>query len=213
MTQKDILFPEVMNMETNEITEVVFVLDASGSMKGKEKDTINGYNSFVEEEKGEKGRCYLTAYLFSSQVRRIVDHEEIHEAREMSEDVYRVGGMTALLDAIGTAVFETENRVKETKRKVIMAIITDGMENASREYTYPMIKSEIERKKKEGWKFLFLASNIDVPEVAAHLGIEKEDCDQYEFTEDAVRANYRRMAKAVSMFRMKGTLDEDWKKE
>ena len=199
-----------MSMEMNDITEAVFVLDSSGSMKGKEKDTIDGYNSFVEEEKWEKGKCYLTTYLFSSQVRRVIDHEEIMEVFRMDGKIYSVGGMTALLDAIGTALSETENRVKNTTRKVIVCIITDGMENSSREYTYPMIKSEIERKKKDGWKFLFLASNIDVPETASKLGIEKEDSAEYEFTREAVRGNYSRMAKAVSMFRQNGKVDEGW---
>ena len=141
-------------------TEVVFILDRSGSMAGLESDTIGGFNGMLEKQKELEGRAYLTTALFDDRYELLHDHIDIRKAEKLTEKQYYVRGCTALLDAVGYTIQKIAHE-KDEDSQVIMIITTDGYENASHEYTYASLKKLIEKKKKEGWEFIFLGANID----------------------------------------------------
>lgn len=168
----------------NNNCELIFILDRSGSMGGLEKETIKGYNSVVKKQNTLMPNIKVTTILFDNKVEKVYDGVEANKAK-LNESKYFVRGSTAMLDAIGTTIKEVEVRHKKLKKvdrpnKVIVAITTDGYENASREYTFPLVKNLIESKQKDGWEFMFLAANIDEKLVGSNLGINAKHCTKFE---------------------------------
>ena len=153
-------------------TELVFILDRSGSMSGLESDTIGGYNGMLEKQKGIEGEAFVTTVLFDDQYEILHDHIDIRKVDPVSEKEYYVRGTTALLDAIGKTINKIANAAGSDK--VLFVITTDGMENASREYDYEQVRKMIERQKEKGWEFIFLGANIDAAKTAGKCGIEEE---------------------------------------
>ena len=168
----------------NNITEIVFILDRSGSMGGLESDTIGGFNSMIQKQKKEEGECYVSTVLFDSTVETLHDRVKLSDVPEMTEKEYFVRGCTALLDAAGSTIRHIENihkyiRKDDVPAHTIFVITTDGMENSSHEFTAEKVKKMIEKKKEEGWEFLFLGANIDAVSTAKSFGIEKEHAVNY----------------------------------
>ena len=174
----------------NKVTELVFILDKSGSMEGLEKDTIGGFNAMIKKQKEVEGKVYVSTILFSDDSKVLHDRKTLEEIEPLTEKDYEVGGMTALLDAIGGAVKHISNIHKYARQEDVPAhttfvITTDGFENASKKYTSKQIKEMIGRYQKEqGWEFLFLAANIDAVETAESIGIEKEHAVNYSVEEE-----------------------------
>lgn len=194
----------------NDLTELVFILDKSGSMAGLEKDTIGGYNSMLEEQRELEGDCKITTVLFDHRYEIIHDRIDLKGIRPMTEKEYMVGGYTALLDAIGRTVTKIITLQKNTLReyranKVMFVIITDGEENASKEYLAEKVKAMIEKQKsKYGWEFIFLGANIDAVETASSLGIEASKAVEYIADRQGTELNYRVMSETVASFRQSG---------
>lgn len=189
------------------LTEIVFILDKSGSMSGLEADTIGGFNAFVEKQKKEDGEAYVSTVLFSDHNKVVHDRVTIDKIEKMTDKDYYVGGCTALLDAIGDAIHHIGNvhkyaREEDVPEKTIFIITTDGMENASTRYNYKKIKDKIEKQKeKYGWEFIFLGANIDAVEVAGRFGINENHAVNYECDGDGTALNYMVLSKAVSKAR------------
>ncbi len=203
----------------NNLTELVFILDRSGSMAGLEGDTIGGFNSMVEKQKHEEGEAYLSAVLFSNDSNVLYDRVDIRKVEPMTERQYFVGGCTALLDAIGDAVHHIGNvhkyaREEDRPAKTIFVITTDGMENASRRHTYDEVRRMIERQReKYGWEFLFLGANMDAVSAARRFGIREDRAVRYECDAKGTALNYEVVGKAIRSVRCGAPLAADWKKE
>ena len=167
----------------NIITEVVFILDRSGSMNGLEEDTIGGYNSFLQQQRESEGNKIITTVLFNNSISVLHKRVPIEKVKNITKHEYIASGMTALLDAVGETVSEIERKqqVWDDKKpdNTVVVIITDGMENASRTYSYAEIHRMISAKREEGWKFVFLGANIDAPEVGERLGINRNLSKNY----------------------------------
>lgn len=188
--------------------ELVFILDKSGSMHGLEKDTVGGFNSVIDEQKKLDGEVLVTTVLFSNSSERVHDRVGIGKIAPMTEEDYRVGGCTALLDAVGETVEHIEKihkyiRDEDVPESTMFVITTDGLENASRKYSGKQIKKMIEKKKEEGWKFIFLASNIDVAETADNLGVGAANAVEFEPTADGSRKLFACACKKISDVRAK----------
>lgn len=187
-----------------DLTEVVFILDRSGSMSGLEADTIGGFNSMIEKQKKEEGEALISTILFSDQSEVLYDRVPINKVEEMTDRQYYVRGCTALLDAIGGAIHHIGNvhkyaREEDRPEKTLFIITTDGMENASRAYDYKKVKKMVEKQQeKYGWEFLFLGANIDAIEVAGRFGIGAERAINYECDSVGTELNYRAVSKIVS---------------
>ena len=200
------------------ITELVFILDRSGSMSGMEKDTIGGFNSMIEKQKKEEGTVYVSTVLFSNTSKVLHDRVDIQKIEPMTEKDYQVNGCTALLDAIGGAIHHIGNvhkyaRKEDVPAKTMFLITTDGMENASREYSSTRIKEMIKRQEeKYGWEFFFVAANIDAVETAEHIGIRKERAANYN-VEVGTDVMYCEMSKNISEYRRTGKIRENWNEE
>ncbi|MBN8210169.1 VWA domain-containing protein [Bacillus sp. NTK071] len=185
------------------LTEVVFLLDRSGSMAGLELDTIGGFNGFVRKQCEEEGETLLTTVLFDDQYEVLWDGVDATKVVLTDQDYY-VRGMTALLDAVGKTVVTVGKRLSETPEhrkpeKVIVVITTDGMENASLEYTHEKVKELIEHQRESyNWEFIFLGANIDASKEAANIGIVEEDAYQFEASEEGIDNMYMQVCKAVS---------------
>ena len=203
----------------NNITELVCILDRSGSMSGLESDTIGGFNSLINKQKKEDGMCYVSTVLFNSESTVIHDRVPIEKIEPMTADDYVPGGNTALLDAIGGAIHHIGNirkyaRPKDVPEHTIFVITTDGLENASRRYGSDKVKHMIEHEKEEyGWEFIFLAANIDAVETAANIGISRNRAANYRADGEGTVHMFGAMAKAVSSMRCSVALDEDWAAE
>ena len=204
-------------MKTNR-TELVFILDRSGSMSGLESDTIGGFNSMLEKQKKEAGDAVVTTVLFDNTYRLLHDRFDIHNVKPITESEYYVGGSTALLDAVGKTIYKTVNVQRhagpgEQADKVMFVIITDGMENASREFTYAQIRSMIEHEKdKYGWEFIFLGANIDAESVAGRYGINPNRAVNYYTDAQGVKNTYESINEAVTNVRFSKEISPDWKK-
>ena len=197
------------------LTELVFILDRSGSMSGMENDTIGGFNAMIEKQKKETGEAYVSTVLFSTGTKVLHDRLSLSEIEPLTERDYTVGGGTALLDAIGDSVKHIGNihkyaRPEDVPEHTIFVITTDGMENASRKYSSDEIKAIIKRQKeKYGWEFLFVAANIDAVETAKSIGIERDRAANYSVKRDTPLM-YSEMNETLSSFRRTGTVREDW---
>ena len=207
------------------LTEIIFILDRSGSMSGLERDTIGGYNSLITKQKKEEGEAIISTVLFDDKVEVLHDRVNLDNIKPMTEEEYYVRGCTALLDAVGGAIHHIGNvhkyaRPEDVPEKTLFIITTDGMENASRRYSYDKVKHMIERQKaKFGWEFLFLGANIDAIEVAGRFGIRPERAVNYNCDSAGTAVNYRALSKAVSRVRhcsveeIDLALGCDWKEE
>ncbi len=197
------------------LTELVFILDKSGSMTGLENDTIGGFNSMLAKQKEVDGECYVTTVLFNHGYDLVHDRTDIKAVSPMTDKEYRVGGSTALLDAIGRTINKIDNAQKHTAEcyraeKVMLVIITDGAENSSREYTAEKVKAIIERQKeKYAWEFIFLGANIDAVETAGRYGISPDRAVDYLPDREGTNLNFVIMAEAVSTFRKTGSVNKD----
>lgn len=189
------------------LTELVFILDKSGSMSGLEKDTIGGYNSMLEKQKTVDGECFITTVLFDNRYELLHDRIDIRAVKPITGKEYCVGGSTALLDAIGQTILKIGNAQRNTAddyraEKVLFVIITDGEENSSREYSSEYVKAQIERQKsKYGWEFLFLGANIDAVETARHFGISEDRAVDYVPDGEGTALNFKVMSETVAEFR------------
>jgi len=201
------------------LTEMVFILDKSGSMAGLEADTIGGFNSMIERQKKLPGRALVSTVLFSYDSTVLHDRVDLHRIRPMTDREYAVGGGTALIDAIGGAVRHIGNvhkyvRAEDRPEHTVFVITTDGMENASRRYGSDEVKAMIRRQKERyGWEFLFLGANIDAVETAAHFGIAEDRAVTFRNDPIGQRLNYAKVGDAVSQLRACEPLRRDWKEE
>ena len=201
-----------------DLTELVFIIDRSGSMAGLESDTIGGFNAMIEKQKREKGEALVSTVLFNTVTSVIHDRATLNRIRPMTDADYIAGGCTALLDAIGQAIRHIGNihkyaREEDRPGHTLFVITTDGLENASRFYTADDVKKLIERqKKKYGWEFIFLGANIDAVETAARIGIGRERTANYMSDRIGTRLNYKVIGDAVSHIRAcaSETLPDDW---
>ena len=195
--------------------ELVFILDRSGSMGGLESDTIGGYNSMLSKQKKEKtGKVSVTTVLFDDQYELLYNQVPIEKVSPMTEKEYYVRGSTALLDAIGKTVMQVKANQdkKEIKDKVLFVIITDGMENASREYRADQIKKLIEeRKEKDNWEFLFLGANIDAIGAAQNIGIDSSRAVRFKSDKKGTAKNYEVLNEAIKEIRGGYQLNDSWK--
>ncbi len=208
------------------LTEIVFILDRSGSMAGLEDDTIGGFNAMIEKQKREAGEAYVSTVLFDNRSEVIHDRVDIRKIRPMNRKDYYVRGCTALLDAVGSAIHHIGNvhkyaREEDRPEKTVFIITTDGMENASREYTYERVRKMIEHEKQmHGWEFLFLGANIDAAREAARFGISEDRAANYHADHLGTAVIYEAMSEAVCNVRAsrpmsaawKNRVDEDYKK-
>ena len=199
------------------LTEMVFILDRSGSMSGLEADTIGGFNSMIERQKKEEGEALVSTVLFSNDSRVIHDRVSLKEIEPMTGKQYFVGGCTALIDAIGGAIHHIGNvhkyaREEDRPEHTIFIITTDGMENASRRYTSDEVKAMVRREKeKYGWEFLFLGANIDAVETAARFGIAEDRAVNFVNDGAGQALNYAEVSEAVRTVRSCRPLTRNWK--
>ena len=200
------------------LTEIVFILDRSGSMAGLEDDTIGGFNAMIEKQKREPGEAYVSTILFDNDTEVIHDRVDIQKIQPMTRKDYYVRGCTALLDAAGKSIHHIGNvhkyaREEDRPEKTIFVITTDGMENASRHYSYNRLKAMIERQKERyGWEFLFLGANIDAAKEAARFGIGADRAADYLADSTGTGVIYEAVSEAVCSFRACRPMSTDWKR-
>jgi len=185
-----------------ELTELVFILDRSGSMAGLEDDTIGGFNGMIKKQKAEGEQVNVTTVLFDDQIDMIHDRFSIDVVGPLTDKDYYVRGCTALLDAVGTSIKKIENvqnHLPEDHKaaRVVFVITTDGHENSSREYTYPKIKNMIEAKKEQGWDFIFLGANIDSVKEAGRMGIARNSVANYTNDSEGIATNYEAISDVI----------------
>ena len=200
-----------------ETSELVFILDRSGSMSGLEKDTIGGFNALIQKQRKEKGKCYVSCVLFDDVQEVIYDRVPLNEVKKMTQKQYYARGCTALLDAMGGAIHHIGNVHKYSKEeigKTLFIIITDGLENSSKRYSYASIKKMIERQKeKYGWEFIFIGANMDVIQEANKFGIDQ--AVRYACDEEGTALNYSVLSENIKKMRTtignaKESLPTDW---
>ena len=200
------------------LTEIVFILDRSGSMAGLEAETIGGFNSLIEKQRREEGEAIISTVLFDNFSEVIHDRVPLDKITEMTQDEYYVRGCTALLDAVGGAVHHIGNvhkyaREEDRPEHTLFVITTDGMENASRRYSYEEVRRMIERQKeKYGWEFLFLGANIDAAKEAARFGICEDRAVNYHCDSEGTALNYEVLADACCDVRAARPIQAGWKK-
>lgn len=203
----------------NNITELVFILDRSGSMSGFESDTIGGFNSILEKQKKEDGKCYVTTVLFDTSYELLHDRVDINELKPMTENDYRVRGCTALIDAMGRTIrhiakIHRYGRPEDVPEKTLFVITTDGYENASKRYSSDEVKRMVEHEKeKYGWEFLFLGADIDAVETAGRLGIDRSRVANYRKDRRGNEVMYDSVNCAITMARGRASVDDSWKDE
>ena len=201
------------------LTEMVFILDRSGSMAGLEADTIGGYNSMLEKQKALEGEALVSTVLFDHESTVICDRSPLSEVTEMTEEEYYVRGCTALLDAVGGAIHHIGNvhkyaRDEDRPEKTVFVITTDGMENASKTYTYGRVQEMIKRQtEKYGWEFLFLGANIDAKAEAGRLGIRERRAVKYQNDKKGTALNYKVVGEAIAELRCCSAISDDWAEE
>ena len=208
------------------LTEVVFILDRSGSMSGLESDTIGGFNSTIENQKKSEDEVLVSTVLFDHESVVLHDRVPIAEIKPMTEEDYQVRGSTALLDAIGDAIRHIKNvhkyaREEDKPAKTLFVITTDGMENSSRRYSYKEIKALVKKQQeKNGWEFLFLGANIDAIDVAGSIGISARRAVNYHNDREGTEKKYRAVSHFMSAFAAaprvgfaSAPIDDEWRKE
>ena len=201
------------------LTELVFILDRSGSMAGLEGDTIGGFNAMIEKQKGEPGEALVSTVLFDHESEVIHDRVDIQRIEPMTRQQYYVRGCTALLDAVGGAIHHIGNvhkyaREEDRPEKTLFVITTDGMENASRKYTYDQLKTMIRRQQeKYGWEFIFLGANIDAAKEAARFGIREDRAANYHADSKGTAVIYEAVSEAVCSVRASKPMSADWKRK
>lgn len=200
------------------LTELVFILDRSGSMEGLEGDTIGGFNSMIKKQKQLNGDCVVSTMLFDNQVQILHDRIDIRKIPEMTTKDYYVQGCTALWDAMGSAIHHIRNvhkyiRKEDVPERTMFVVTTDGMENASRTYFADQVKSMVKQQKKQGWEFLFLGANIDAISTARNLGIRPERAVTFTNDSQGVATNYEAVSEAISAFRASRLVDNAWKRK
>ena len=199
------------------LTEMIFILDKSGSMAGLESDTIGGFNIMIQRQKEAPGEAYVSTVLFSGASVVIHDRANIRTIRPMTADDYRVGGSTALIDAIGGAVHHIGNvhkyaRPEDVPGHTVFVITTDGMENSSHLYTTDEVRAMVQRQKERyGWEFLFLGANIDAVSTAAHFGIGANRAVRYHSDDVGTAVNFATVGSALASLRAEAPLRDDWK--
>lgn len=199
------------------LTELVFILDRSGSMSGLEEDTIGGFNSMIRKQKKEDGEALVSTVLFDNLSEVLHDRVSLDRISPMTDKEYYVRGCTALLDAMGSAISHIANvhkyaREEDRPEKTIFIITTDGMENASRIYSYRKVKSMVEKQKaKHGWEFLFLGANIDAVGEAARFGIDADHSVRFQCDSEGTRLNYEVLSETVANYRASRPLAANWK--
>lgn len=200
-------------------TEIVFILDRSGSMAGLEDDTIGGFNAMIAKQKQEQGEAYVSTILFDNHSEVIHDRVDTREVPPMTRREYYVRGCTALLDAVGNAIHHIGNihkyaRDEDRPEKVLFVITTDGMENASRKYTYDRVKKMIEHEKeKYGWEFIFLGANIDAAREAARFGIHADCAVDYHADHVGTAVIYEAVSEAVCNVRASRPMSQEWRQK
>ena len=200
-----------------DLTELVFILDRSGSMQGLEDDTIGGFNSMLEKQKREPGEAYVSTVLFDDSSSVLHDRVPVSRIQPITRREYYVRGCTALLDAVGGAIHHIGNihkyaREEDVPEHTLFVITTDGMENASRRYSAAQIRKMIRRQQETyGWEFLFLGANIDAAETAGELGIGPDRAVNYHCDSAGTRLNYEVVSQAVAAVRCSAPLGEHWK--
>ncbi|EGA91099.1 hypothetical protein GPDM_01815 [Planococcus donghaensis MPA1U2] len=203
----------------NETTELVFILDKSGSMAGLEKDTIGGFNALLEKQRKLPGEVRVTTVLFNQRVELLHDRIPVTGVALITEEDYQVGGMTALLDAIGSTIQKISNVQKSTLQeqradRVLVVITTDGMENSSCEYSYKKIYEMIAMQKNTAnWEFIFLGANIDAVATARQFGVGEDFAVNYHADAEGTQLNYDVVSEAISSFRTGKKMNRSWKKE
>lgn len=201
------------------LTELVFILDRSGSMGGLEEDTIKGYNAMLNKQLSDPGEALITTVLFDNDIELLHDRLNLREALPITEKEYYVRGSTALLDAIGISISRTISNIKQKKEhekpeKVIFIITTDGEENSSREYSFDKINKMITyQREKYGWEFIFLGANIDAIATARSFGISEDMATNYHADKMGTQLSYDVINETVSNLRSKRKIDKNWKKK
>ena len=201
------------------LTELVFILDRSGSMAGLESDTIGGFNALIEKQKKEAGEAFVSVVLFDSECEVIYDRVDLKKIEPMTDRQYYVRGCTALLDAIGGAVKHIGNvhkyaREEDRPGRTLFVITTDGLENASRRYTAEEVRRLVKRQQEEhGWEFLFLGANIDAVTTASHFGIRADRAVRYNSDRAGTALNYEVVSEAVCSVRAGAPLRANWKEK
>lgn len=199
------------------LTELVFILDRSGSMAGLEADTIGGFNALLEKQRREQGEVLVSTVLFDNEIQVLHDRMRLEDVRPLTGRDYYVRGCTALLDAVGGAIHHIGNvhkyaREEDVPEHTLVVITTDGMENASRRYDASRVKRMVKRQQeKYGWEFLFLGANIDAVESAAHIGIAPRQAANYHSDSEGTALNYEVLSDAVCAVRAGAPLSADWK--
>ena len=200
------------------LTELVFILDRSGSMHGLEEDTIGGFNSFIDKQKEVDGDCLVSTVLFNQTSKVVYDRVSLKEIKEMTRQDYVPSGCTALIDAMGDAIHHIRNvhkyiREEDVPEKTIFVIITDGLENASTRYSSDEVKKMVSQQKEKGWEFLFLGANIDAVETAKHYGIEEDRAVRFHSDSKGHKKNFEVLSDAVCECRVAGSIAPDWQAE
>ena len=200
----------------NNATELVFIIDKSGSMAGLERDTVGGFNAMIEKQKKESGKCYVSTVLFNGETEVLHDRKKLEEIQPMTLEDYCVNGCTALIDALGGAISHIGNihkyaRAEDVPEKTMFVITTDGYENASRKYSAKKVKEMVERQKtKYGWEFLFIGANIDAVETAKNFSIAPDRAVNYNADEQGTKVVYEAVAEAVCAVRESRPLQASW---
>ncbi|MBE6730286.1 MAG: hypothetical protein E7564_01195 [Ruminococcaceae bacterium] len=200
----------------NNLTELVFILDRSGSMSGLERDTVGGFNSMIKKQREEEGQCLVSTVLFDHEREVLHDRVKLEDVKLMTAQDYIVRGSTALIDAIGCAIHHIGNvhkyaRKEDLPQRTVFIITTDGMENSSHKYTSDEVKKKIERQKeKYGWEFLFIGANIDAVETAKRFGINKDRAVNYHADSKGTEILYNTVSAAVTNIRAAAPLSENW---
>lgn len=200
------------------LTELVFILDRSGSMSGLESDTIGGYNSMLSKQKDAEGEAVVTTVLFNHDYELLHDRINVKGVAPLTTKDYEVSGTTALLDAVGHTINKIKKAQNATMKehraeKVLFVITTDGLENSSREFDYKKIKQMIQKQKECGWEFIFLGANIDAIGTASELGIDSDHAVEFHADEEGVQMNFSVVTETVLNYRKEGKIEKEWKKE
>ncbi|MDR2349119.1 MAG: VWA domain-containing protein [Deltaproteobacteria bacterium] len=201
---------------TNDVTDIVMILDKSGSMSGLEDDTIGGYNSMLEKQKARGGKCRVTTVLFNESIELVHDRADIPEVKPMTNGDYRAGGMTALIDAMGATmhkflISDGMDKEEDKANKVIFVIITDGHENSSREYSADKVREMVTNlKKNRGWEFVFLGANIDSVRTATSYGISPALAQDFHCDEIGLKSGFDSLGDALCCFRVTAAMPANW---